>query len=493
MRPAFEREGEMNIDMVRSITRLLLCIAVGLSLIGASSVAKADDIAYMVTGGGSFGTIDLTTGVYTQLGVIPLILVGLAVEGTTLYGAGAGDNNQFGQLWSVDPVNGSLTAIGQPTGIQYTGFGSLNNTLYAIDNTSANPNLYSIDSSTGAATLIGPLKIAPLAGYWSLSSNSTALYFQLNSTLYTLNTTTGQASPVGQLSGQLQVGAIVEVNGTLYAGQDNTSFASLEILALDKSTGAATVVSKVSGVYASYIYGLAPLLSYSTSFPQVAVGGGWSTSFTLSNTGGATISGNLILTDQNGNPWTVSSTSLGTGSSFPVSISPGGTMFLTVNTVNSNNPGKSGWATVETTGGSPSGVATYQLLSGGSLQTAAGVLPSPQMQFATIPVDDDYSQNRLTAYALANPTDQTIEVKLCTVDQNGNVVNDTVTITLSPGQQIARYLYQDLNNPQFVFTGSMVLRGQAGGTFVAVALIQQNPQLFTVIPVIPSKAPNMPN
>jgi hypothetical protein len=225
-------------------------------------------------------------------------------------------------------------------------------------------------------------------------------------------------------------------------------------------------------------------------FPQVVVGGGYSTTFTLSNTGATAISGNLTLTDHQGNPFTTSSPNSGTGSSFPVSIPPGGTTFLTVNSVNSSDPPISGWASVLTSGGLLSGVATYQLVSGGVLQTATGVLPSQPIQFATIPIDDDYSQNRFTAYALANPTGQNLVVKLGVVDQNGNLVNDTISITLGPGQQTARYLYQDLNRPQF--RGSMVLRGQGGGTFVGVALIQ-NQQLFTVIPVIPSKAPNLPN
>jgi len=294
-----------------------------------------------------------------------------------------------------------------------------------------------------------------------------------------------------------QVGGMVEVNGTLYAGQDNNSVAPLEILALNTSTGAATVVSQVTnspGSNVSYIYGLAPIISsFAFSgifFPQVAVGGGWSTSFMLTNTGSTTTSGNLVMTDQQGNPWTVS-TSLGTGSSFPVSISPGGTMFLTVNPVNANDPGKSGYATVETTGGSPSGVATYQLVSGGNLQTATGVLSSQPTQFATIPVNDNHSENLYTAYAIANPTNETVTVKLALVDPNGNIVNDTVVITLDPGQQSAIYLYQQLNLPA-TFQGSMVLRAQGGGTFVIVALVQ-NQQLFTAIPVIPNKAPDIPN
>ena len=229
----------------------------------------------------------------------------------------------------------------------------------------------------------------------------------------------------------------------------------------------------------------------SAFFPDVAVGGGWSTAFTLGNTGSALISGTLLIRDPQGNPLNVNSSSLGAGSSFPVSIPPGGTTFLTVNSINPNDPTtKSGWATVETTGGIPSGVATFQLAPGGVLHTATGVLESQPMQFATIPVDDNYSQSRLTAYAVANPTSQTVVIKLGLVDVNGNLVDDTVSITLTPGQQIARYLYQDLGRP--IFQGSMVLRAQGGGTFVAVALVQ-NQQLFTVIPVTPSKAPNIPN
>ena len=231
-------------------------------------------------------------------------------------------------------------------------------------------------------------------------------------------------------------------------------------------------------------------LENSDFFPQVAVGGGWSTTFTFGNTGATVISGNLTLTDLQGNPLSVSSSNLGTGSSFPVSIAPGGTMFLTVNSINPDDPVKTGWARVATTSGSLSGVATFQLGSGGAVQTATGVLTSQPIQFATIPVNDDYSQNHITAYALANPTSQTIDVKLCLVDVNGNVVDDSVSFKVGPGQQIARYFYQDLN--QSTFQGSVVLRAQGGGIFVAVALVQIQ-QLFVVIPVIPTKAPNIPN
>ena len=227
-----------------------------------------------------------------------------------------------------------------------------------------------------------------------------------------------------------------------------------------------------------------------TFFPHIAVGGGYSTTFALTNTGDSAISGNLILTDRQGQPLTALGTGVGAGSSLPVSIAPAGTMFLTVNPLDPRDPLKSGWAKVVSAGGVLNGVATFRLLSEGAVQAATGVLPSQPMRYATIPVDDDYSQGRLTTYALANPTSQKLVIKLALVDQDGVVVDDTVTFTLESKQQIARYLYQDVVRPQF--KGSMVLRAQEGGSFVAVALVQHQ-KLLTVIPVIPSKAPGVPD
>ena len=227
-----------------------------------------------------------------------------------------------------------------------------------------------------------------------------------------------------------------------------------------------------------------------TYFPHVTIGGGYCTTFSLSNTGDTAISGDLILTDQQGEPLTASGTAAGAGSSFPVSIAPAGTMFLTVNPLDANEPVRSGWVKIVTTGGALSGVATFHLTSEGTRQAAAGVLPSQPMRYATIPVDDDYNQGRLTAYAVANPTSQSLVIKLALVDQEGRVVDDTATFTLQPKQQIARYLYQDLARAQF--KGSMVLRAQAGGSFAAVALVQHQ-KMFTVTPVIPAKASSVPD
>jgi hypothetical protein len=238
----------------------------------------------------------------------------------------------------------------------------------------------------------------------------------------------------------------------------------------------------------------------STFFPQVAVGGGWDTLFTVTNTGSTAASGSLTLTDPQANPINVSGVltdSCGTtqpafvGSSFNFTVPAGGPIFLSASAPNPNDFTKTGWAQLDSTGGSLTGVATYEYVVGGIIQDMVGVLQSPLLQFAAIPVDNDNSQAKQMAYAIANPSSQTISIKLALVGQDGTVVDDTVTKTLGPGQQIATYLWQDLP-VRANFKGSLVLRGQAGASFIAVALVQKQ-GLFTVIPLIPGKAPGVPD
>jgi hypothetical protein len=99
------------------------------------------------------------------------------------------------------------------------------------------------------------------------------------------------------------------------------------------------------------------------------------------------------------------------------------------------------------------------------------------------------NQDCITAYAIANPGSHDLVVKLVVVDAEGNVVDDTVTVELSPGEQTAKYFFQDLGFSDF--EGTVVLTTQSGGAFIAVGLIQ-NQALFTVVPVVPGMAPSIP-
>jgi hypothetical protein len=141
--------------------------------------------------------------------------------------------------------------------------------------------------------------------------------------------------------------------------------------------------------------------SHFTYFAQVAVGGGYSTIFTLGNTGSTMATGRLILTDQDGNPLQVTLAGANTdlravssgewiaaegSSTFDVAIPSGGTR---ISLASRAADLKSGWARMESSGGSLSGVATFQLSEGSVLKTVAGVLASQPVEFVTIPVDND--------------------------------------------------------------------------------------------------------
>lgn len=158
--------------------------------------------------------------------------------------------------------------------------------------------------------------------------------------------------------------------------------------------------------------------------------------------------------------------------------------------LNADSETKTGWAQLESTGGFLTGVAMYESVLDSKIQTSVGVFQSQPLQYATVPVDNDSNESKQTAYAIANPSSQTIAIKLALVGQDGAVVDDTVTVTLGPGEQTASYLWQEMARTNF--RGSLVLRGQGGARFIAVALLD-NQGLLTAIPLISGKSSSVPD
>jgi hypothetical protein len=247
--------------LMRTWKTVVCSIAAGLCL-GATSVAKADQIAYMSANSGGnpqfeavFGTIDLNTGMFSLLGptaiggnlIFQEQLSGMAERNGTLYGASAGTNDN-GQLYTINPTNGTLTRVGT-TGISYDDFGSTPTGLYAVDSFG---ELYSINAANGAATPIGSVGIT-LQGYRALSTNANLLYFADGGSLYTLNTSTGAATLIG-FSG-VSLTALLQENGTLYGGE---YVPSLSVDTVDPATGAATIGPDITGAGVTFVTGLAP-------------------------------------------------------------------------------------------------------------------------------------------------------------------------------------------------------------------------------------------
>lgn len=220
--------------------------------------AWADDYAYEVTSRGQFGFIDLTTGVFMQLGRSGLAICGLGEYRGKLYGV------YNSTLYQINPANGALAQVGKPVSFRYRGFASTTGGLYGFD---PDMNLYSIDPSTGGARLMGLTGLSNPGGF-GVSTGSQTLYItptpegSQNTALYSVNTTTGGVTLIGS-TGFYGSGGSVLVNGTLYAGV----FAPVAVYNLNTQTWRGMFVARVSHG-GGYFYGLAPTLGITGALLQ---------------------------------------------------------------------------------------------------------------------------------------------------------------------------------------------------------------------------------
>ena len=235
-------------------SRAVLCLIAVIAL-GTTSML-ADNLAYMTTQSNQFGTIDLNTGVFSFLGTPSVVYAGMAEESGNLYGTDL--HTSQGTLYTINPANGAPTVVGTSS-VNIDTFGSTTAGLYAVG---SDANLYSINSTTGAATLIGATGLG--FGSWrQLSDNASTLYYADGVNLYTLNTSTGAATLVGNMGGQ-ELGAMVEIGGILYGGQ-NTG--GLAVDTVNTTTGLATPIAGLTGTTAAF-YSLAPDVVSSTPEPS---------------------------------------------------------------------------------------------------------------------------------------------------------------------------------------------------------------------------------
>jgi uncharacterized protein (TIGR03437 family) len=227
-------------------------------LVALPARLHADDMAYMLGTAAlgvqnPLGIVDLKTGVFTLIGNMGSGgYTGLATANGVLY------TEQNGLLYSVNTSNANLTLIGGLNGNNLAAFGSTTTGLYGLAGTGSNvvATLFSINPQTGAMTAIGPLGAGAVPdgqGYYArLSVGSSTLYLEFNSNLYTINTTTGAATQVGttDTNDYLSTVPLLE-NGTYYAGYGPG------IGAINVTTGQITPGSALSGGPGSLV-GLAP-------------------------------------------------------------------------------------------------------------------------------------------------------------------------------------------------------------------------------------------
>ncbi len=235
--------------------------------LGVTAAARADSVVYATADNGItnlFGTMDLTTGQFTQIATTTPLFGSLTQgQGGTLYG-GAGNLNL--NLYSISPSGtpsqfGTVTAPNNSYG--FTGLASEGAAGFfgvaqvgnipgpfsaTLEHISADGTSFSVVGTMG---LFGSFNSGNLA----FGPNGTLYFDAWNasfvSVLYALNTTTGLATAVGSGVGSTDPLALVSVGTTLY-GIDTFAPTNREIYTINTTTGAATEIGTVSGLLAGY-------------------------------------------------------------------------------------------------------------------------------------------------------------------------------------------------------------------------------------------------
>ena len=222
-------------------------------------------------------------------------------------------------------------------------------------------------------------------------------------------------------------------------------------------------------------------------FAHVVAGGGYSTTFIITNTGATAAAGTMTLTDQVGSPLVVvlAGSVAGSGSSFPISLAPAATAILTATRAGAPDA-RAGWARIESTGGSLDGVASFEYSEAGVPKSIAGVLASAPVEAAVVPVDNDGSVGRYSGFGVANTGAGDIHLTLRTYGEDGlpaDTSRPPEFNPLGPRRQAARFLHE-LIPSRLNFRGSMRLYAEPGEGFAVVALNLDRGH-YTAVPVMP--------
>jgi hypothetical protein len=270
--------------------RVHCTLAAIFALVVVTTVAYADSLVYIVNGSQQFGTINLATGAFQQIGP--------AQTEAGSFGLAAAPNGSLvtfaysSNLYSINPATGVPTLVG-PTGLADCGtptspcgptsastLGNFAGKIYATD---FQNSLYTVNAVTGAATLIGPTGIpvipfvpgsfnydgtinfydqAIFGSAGDMYETFDAFTFDLNSltvvntlvapALYQLDPSSGRGTFVGTTD--LGIGAVASLDGTYYAFNDMTG----QIEGLNLANGSTNFISNFDPA-AGVIQGAVPV------------------------------------------------------------------------------------------------------------------------------------------------------------------------------------------------------------------------------------------
>ena len=274
---------------IKSLVSALIATAIS-ALFTSQAMA-----ALYATGGGGLYTVDPVTGVSTlTIGTSDVYLAngGLAydVATDTMYATGT-DNSSYSKLFTINRFTGTTTTIGGPSSFfNYSSGGlainPLTGVMYATGGYSDGVNayqssgLFTIDKTTGAATLIGFAGGNCCAGDYGIMLNGLGFrsdgtlfangfgngpsYPDASSHLYTVDLATGLATNIGP-SG-VTLGGSLKYSGLAF--RDDGTLLSMG--SLDAASGTLYSVNTANGVATSLNSGT----GYGTGPIRFGVGGG---------------------------------------------------------------------------------------------------------------------------------------------------------------------------------------------------------------------------
>jgi len=198
-----------------------------------------------------------------------------------------------------------------------------------------------------------------------------------------------------------------------------------------------------------------PPSTANVTFPQIAVGDGYTTQLLLINRSDQNARGHIRLTASDGRPL-LARLSGSTVSEVAYEIAPQGIFKAELEGVSGLG---TGYAVVTPVAGStaPGGAAAFRYQRSGQLISAAGVLAAPSTTSARIFVDQAGTR---TGIAIANPGTQRVTATLRLMDRQGNEEADATRI-LEPGTHLAAFADELFTGIGDGFTGVMQISTNA--------------------------------
>lgn len=174
--------------------------------------------------------------------LLALLMFGVRADGSSLYTI----ENNSSTLYRIDMTTFAVTLVG-PLGVGFS-YGDLawnsgTGTLYMVDGRGAK-SLYTVNTTTGAATLIGVHNIEDMFGlaYDSATAKLYGASFTGSGQFFQLDTATGAATPIGSGIGD-RIGALAYNSTADQLLALNDCLGCAKLFSVNPATGAGTLLN----------------------------------------------------------------------------------------------------------------------------------------------------------------------------------------------------------------------------------------------------------